>query len=182
MVSSVERPRNYPIYTTPIDLDSFIFCNSETDNEIKTELKNKNKTLDSENIFHDSLWHLDFDGSVNKIGAGAGVWITNMENNHAEGYAFRLNFKCTNNIVEYEALILGLHIITNLEGKRVSIMGDSELIVKQINGSYSVYNPRLSQYRETVLDLIKELLECNFSTIPRKQNIQALCCYRKSCY
>ena len=53
MVSSVERPRNYPIYTTPIDLDSFILCNSETDNEIKTELKDKNKTPDNENIFHE---------------------------------------------------------------------------------------------------------------------------------
>ena len=52
-------------------------------------------------------------------------------------------------------------------------MGDSELIVKQINGEYSVYNPRLGRYRETVLDLIDDLLECNFSAIPRKKNLQA---------
>ena len=101
MVSSVEIPRNYPIYTTTTDLDSFILWNSETDNEIKTELKDKNKTPDSENIFHESLWNLDFDGSVNKLGAGAGVWITNMESNHAEGHAFILNFKCTNSMTEY---------------------------------------------------------------------------------
>ena len=67
-----------------------------------------------------------------------------MENNHAEGHAFRLNFKCTNNMAEYEAIILGLQIIRNLEGKIILIMGDSELIIKQINGVYSVYNPRLS--------------------------------------
>ena len=133
MLSSVERPRNYRIYTTPTDLHSFILCNSETDTEIKTELKGKNKTPNNENIFHESLWHLDFDGSVNKRGAGPGVWITNIENNHAEGHAFKLNFKYTNNMVEYEALILGLQIIRNLGGKRVSIMGDSELILKQIN-------------------------------------------------
>ena len=52
-------------------------------------------------------------------------------------------------------------------------MGDSDLIVKQIRGEYFVYNPRLTQYRETNLDLIKELLECDFVVIPRKQNIQA---------
>ena len=108
MVSSVEIPINCPIYITPTDMESFILCNSEIDTEIKTELKDKNKTWDSENIFHESLWHLDFDGSVNKLGAGARVWINNIENNHAKGHAFRLNFKCTNNMVEYEAFILGL--------------------------------------------------------------------------
>lgn len=40
------------------------------------------------------MWHLDFDGSMNRLGAG--VWIHNMENNHSEGHAFRLKFKCTN--------------------------------------------------------------------------------------
>lgn len=34
-------------------------------------------------------------------------------------------------------------------------------------------NPRLSQYRAIVLDLIKELLETDFAFIPRKQNMQA---------
>ena len=52
-------------------------------------------------------------------------------------------------------------------------MGDSELIIKKIKGEYSIYNPRLGQYRETILDLIDQLLECNFSAIPRNQNIQA---------
>ena len=173
MVSSAARSINYPICTTPTDLDSFILCNYETDNEIKTELKDRKKTQNNDNIFHESLWHLDFDGSVNKLGAGVGVWITNIEKNHVEGHAFRLNFKCTNNMAEYEALILGLQIIKNLGGKRIAIMGDSELIVKQIKGDYSVYNPRLSRYRETILDLINDLLECNFSTIPRRQNLQA---------
>ena len=76
-------------------------------------------------------------------------------------------------MAEYEALILGLQIIRNLGGKRIEIMGDSELIVKQIKGEYLVYNPRLGRYRETVLDFINDLLECNFSAIPRRQNLQA---------
>lgn len=73
-------------------------------------------------------------------------------------------------MVEYEALILGLQIVRKLGAKRVSILGDSELIIKPINGEYSVNNPRLSQYRETVLDLIKDLLETNFAAIPRKKH------------
>ena len=110
---------------------------------------------------------------MNRLGVGVGVWIHNMENNHSEGHAFRLNFKCTNNITEYEAIILGLQMVKKLGAKRVSIMGDLELIIKQINGEYSVNNPRLSQYREIVLDLIKEFLETNFVAIPKKRNMQA---------
>ena len=99
MVSSVERSINFPIYTTSTDLDSFILCNSETE-KIQNKLIVKNKEPNNDNIFHQSLWNLEFDGLVNKLGAGAGVWITNMETNHLEGHAFRLNFKCTNNMTE----------------------------------------------------------------------------------
>ena len=73
----------------------------------------------------------------------------------------------------YEAVVLGLQTIRKLGPKRVSITGDSELIIKQIKGEYSVNNPRLSQYREIVLDMIKKLLEIDFAAIPRKQNMHA---------
>ena len=82
------------------------------------------------------MWHLDFDGSVNILGAGVGVWIYNLENDHSEGHAFRLNFKCTNNMAEYEALVLGLRIVRKLGAKSVSIMGDSEVIIKKVKGEY----------------------------------------------
>lgn len=86
---------------------------------------------------------MDFDGYVNRLGACARVWIHNMENNHSKGHAFRLNFRCTNNMAEYEVVILGLQMVRKLGAKRVSIMGDSELIIKQIKGEYSVNNPGL---------------------------------------
>ena len=90
MVSSSEIPQNYPIYSLHYDLDSFILCNS--DNDKITSIEEKNKEVDSENITHESMWHLDFDGSVNRLGAGARVWIYNLENDHYEGHAFRLKF------------------------------------------------------------------------------------------
>jgi len=173
MVSNAEKPQNLPIYSMHSDMDSFILYNSDHGKKEITVEELKYKTTNNENIFHESLWHLDFDGSMNRLGARAGVWIQNMENNHAEGHAFRLNFKCTNNIIEYEALILGLQMVRKLGAKRVSILGDSELIIKQNNGEYFVNNPRLSQYIETIQDLIKDLLETNFAAIPRKKNMQA---------
>jgi len=52
-------------------------------------------------------------------------------------------------------------------------MGDSKLIIKQVKGEYITNNPRLSCYRETILDLINCFLETDFVVIPRKQNKQA---------
>ena len=174
MISTANRTTNYPNYSTPIDLDSFILSNSDHD-ENQTELTDKKLKIMDDYIGHEALWHLYFDGLVNKSGARAGVWITNIETSHSQGHAFRLNFKCTNNMAEYEALILGLQIIRKLEGQRILVMGDSELVIKQINAEYSVHNPRLARYRDTTHDLVEDLLESKFAIIPRKQNLQAHC-------
>ena len=77
-------------------------------------------------------------------------------------------------MAEYEALILGLQIIRKLGGKRILIMGDSELIIKQVNGDYSVHNPRLARYRDATIDLCGDLLECKFANIPRKQTFKLI--------
>ena len=54
-----------------------------------------------------TLWSVSFDGSFGKTGSGADIWIHNTN----EGHSFILEFQCTNNIAEYEALLLGLHIL-----------------------------------------------------------------------
>jgi len=72
------------------------------------------------------LWYLEFDGSMNKLGVGVGIWIHNMQNDHAQGHAYRLNFRCTNNMAKYEALLLGLKLIRSLGETRISILGDSD--------------------------------------------------------
>lgn len=144
MVNSTNKPQNYPIYSVHYDMYSFILCNLDTRKDNNTIVKQEHKESDNDNIFHESRWHLDFDGLVNRLGVGAGVWIHNIESNNFEAHAFRVNFKCTINMAEYEALILRLQIIRNLGAKSVSIMGDSELIIKKIKGEYSVNNYRLS--------------------------------------
>jgi len=136
-------------------------------------LVKKDSTTRDENYEHEILWNLEFDGFVHKLGARASIWIYNLENDHAEGHAYRLNFKCTNNIAEYEALMLGLKLIKGLGGIRVSIMGDFELVVKQINGFYLTRDPRLGFYRGTVVEFLNTFLETKLAAIPKKHNMQA---------
>ena len=50
--------------------------------------------------------------------------------------SYKLTFECTNNVAEYEALLLGLNALKVMGAKRVQVMGDSELVINQVNDSY----------------------------------------------
>ena len=52
--------------------------------------------------------------------------------------AYRLKFDCTNNIVEYEALIQGLYKEIYLDIKYLNVLGDSEIIVRQVRNTFIV--------------------------------------------
>ena len=86
-----------------------------------------------------------FDGSVAKVGVGAGVHIISFIRD-TKAYSYKLVFECTNNVAEYEALLLGLHALKDLGAKRVQIFGDSELVVNQVNDSYQTRHPRMRAY------------------------------------
>ena len=62
-------------------------------------------------------------------------------------------------MAEYEALILDLKLFRNLGAKIVSVMGDSELIIKQIDVVYIKKDPRLSCYRGTIVEILNTFLE-----------------------
>lgn len=119
------------------------------------------------------LWSMSFYGSCNRTGAREGVWIHNIDNNHGESHSYKLNFQCTNNIEEYEALLLGLHLLKKLGARRIAVNGDSELIIRQINGDYTAKYPRLRTYRDYSMDLLKSFEEYELFFFPRDQNILA---------
>jgi ribonuclease HI len=48
---------------------------------------------------------------------------------HIKLCSYKLTFECTNNMVEYEALILGLKVLKELGAKRIAVRKDSELII-----------------------------------------------------
>lgn len=97
----------------------------------------------------------------------------NIENDHAEGHAYRLNFRCTNNMAEYEALLLGLKLVKQLGAVRVSVLGDSDLIIQQIKGKFLTNDPRLRYYRGIVIEILNTFLETKLAKIPRKHNLQS---------
>ncbi|GKU94659.1 hypothetical protein SLEP1_g8119 [Rubroshorea leprosula] len=65
-------------------------------------------------------WTLYVDGSSNSKGSGAGAVLTGLDNFRGE-HALKFNFEATNNVAEYEALLLGLRLAVELKVKRLQI-------------------------------------------------------------
>lgn len=106
-----------------------------------------------------NMWELYVDGAArnNPGPAGAGIYILkNGEPVVREG--FYLGSK-TNNQAEYLALIIALVIVTDrMEPEdTISIVSDSELLVKQIQGSYKVRQPELQKLHAQALRLLEPL-------------------------
>ncbi|KAM1655157.1 hypothetical protein ACFX2K_007451 [Malus domestica] len=86
-----------------------------------------------------------FDGLSTLSSAGVGVVIQSP--NHVRWYfSLKLDFDCTNNQAEYEALIIGLGILLDLRATSALILGDSEFVINQLNGSFRCMSCTLAPY------------------------------------
>lgn len=80
---------------------------------------------------------------------------------------------CTNNIAEYKALILGLKGALSNNYKNLDIYMDSELLAKQINGSYRVKNENLQILMKDVRNLLASFKSVEVRHVPRLHNSHA---------
>jgi hypothetical protein len=80
-------------------------------------------------------WKLYFDGSACSDGQGIGI-VFILPNGTCFEMASRLEYFCTINQAEYEALLFGLEILESMDVKHVEAFGDSLLIVHQVSGIY----------------------------------------------
>jgi ribonuclease HI len=81
-----------------------------------------------------------------------------------------LEFKATNNMAEYEALIFGLNTALSLGVRQLLVKGDSQLIIKQVKGECSCNDPQLVVYLLHVRKLEKDLEVLDLHHIPRAEN------------
>ena len=157
-------------------LGSAIFCNNASDEQFDCEnvlekekepKQEKQAILDEMELAEEKWCNMHFDGVVSMAGAGAGISITSPDFEY-RSFSFKLYFECNNNVVEYEALILGIKMIKKLEIKKVIIYGDSEIVINQVKGVYKAKHPRMRAYRNIVIDLLQDILEYQFVVIPRE--------------
>lgn len=83
--------------------------------------------------------------------------------------------EATNNVAEYEALILALEEAKKrkLSDNAVEVRMDSELIVKQMKGEYKVKDKNLKVLHAKVRDALRDFSSVSFVHVPREENKEA---------
>ena len=87
--------------------------------------------------------------------------------------AYQLQFYATNNISEYEALLAGLKLAYLLGARHLKIIGDSQLVLRQVLSTYRTRDPKLKPYQDLVTLLAKQFRQLIYIHTPRSQNILA---------
>jgi ribonuclease HI len=120
-------------------------------------------------VFTGPHWTLFFDGSARAQGGGTRVVLIDPSGDQVK-YMVHLEFKATNNMAEYEALVFGLTAALSLGVRQLLAKGDSQLIIKQVRGECSCNEPRLAAYLLHVRKLEKNFDALKLQHLPRTNN------------
>ncbi len=104
--------------------------------------------------------------------AGAGVWIAAAGGRQAEEHYQALG-RTTNNVAEYRALLLALARAEALGAEEVEIFSDSELLVRQVTGSYRVKAEHLKPLVGEAVRRAKAFRKFSIAHVPREKNRSA---------
>jgi ribonuclease HI len=88
-------------------------------------------------------------------------------------YMVHLDFKTTNNMVEYEVLLSGLSTTLSLGVRQLLVKEDSQLIIEQVKGDCSCNDLQLAAYLLHVRKLEKDFEVLDLQHIPRAKNAVA---------
>nr|GEY58952.1 reverse transcriptase domain-containing protein [Tanacetum cinerariifolium] len=103
---------------------------------------------------------------------GAGLILTNPEGVKFT-YALRFQFAASNNEAEYEALVAGLRIATQMGVKNIQVNVNSKLVANQVLGTYVEKKDNMIKYLEIVKGLVNGFTTFSISQVPRSKNKQA---------
>jgi len=119
---------------------------------------------------HATVW---FDGACRfnpgPMGAGA---VVEMADGRRKVLSRSMGLG-TNNVAEYHGLILGLRHALGLGATAVTVHGDSQLVIKQLQGLYKVRAPQLKALHEEARGLLAQLRPAVLEWVPRAENAEA---------
>ncbi|MEM1009486.1 MAG: ribonuclease HI family protein, partial [Myxococcota bacterium] len=104
--------------------------------------------------------------------SGAGVVLKTPEGEEVGRFGRYLGKK-TNNHAEYEAVLLGLNQAREFGAREITILSDSDLLVRQLLGEYRVRAKHLKELFEKVKELFTLFDKHQIKRIGREKNIDA---------
>ena len=140
-------------------------------------MANRSPTQDDQTI------HLNFDGLCepkNPGGVATYGFVIRSESRklHEErGLAFAEPWtsEASNNVAEYSGLIHGLEWLraNGMTNRKVIVIGDSKLVISQLNGTFKVKAPRLLSLFKRARDLLMEFDKIEIQWLDRSLNAEA---------
>lgn len=115
------------------------------------------------------IFYIDGASRGNPGPSGIGVVMCDADNKEIETYK-RYIGSATNNVAEYLALIIALQEAVKARVRDVLVYSDSELLVRQVQGTYRVKDDKLKQLY-TLFDNLRDYFKCfSIEYIEREKN------------
>ncbi|XP_073130111.1 uncharacterized protein [Henckelia pumila] len=120
----------------------------------------------------EEVWRVFVDGASNLEGSGVGV-ILIFPTQEKTKVAIRLSSFRSNNEAEYEAVISGLKLAREAGSGNVIMYSDSQMVVQQVQGTFSIREKRLQEYVGLIKQQGEEFSSWSIEQIPREHNAEA---------
>jgi ribonuclease HI len=116
--------------------------------------------------------HVDGGARGNPGPAAIAAVLSSPEGDVVEEHAEAIGH-ATNNVAEYRALLLGIDRARALGAHELDIVGDSELIARQVRGEYRVKDPVLRELHARVAAALEDFDRWAIRNVPRAENAHA---------
>jgi hypothetical protein len=153
IINDEKEHTNHPIYSVDTGLGS---CILQIDDSQSSSLQLRKSIYQSSEVENTLIWSMFFDGACSRESAGEGVVFVSPSKETIH-LSFKLDFKVTNNIAEYEALVLGLNVAKDMNIQGLKVYGDDDLI-QQIKNTFQAKHVRIKAYRDEVCNIINSFL------------------------
>lgn len=116
--------------------------------------------------------HVDGGARGNPGPAAIGVVISRADGEVIDELAERIG-PATNNVAEYQAVLRALERAAELGATELEIVGDSQLIARQLTGAYRVKHPAMRPLYEQAIAALRGFDSWRIQTVPRERNARA---------
>ncbi len=118
--------------------------------------------------------HVYIDGAArgNPGPAAIGVVVLTRQGRRVASFGEAIG-EATNNFAEYTALVHALRLLSAYEVDRLRIYADSELVVRQIQGTYRVKERSLRSLHSQVRSMLERYRDWSIQHVPREENREA---------
>ena len=104
--------------------------------------------------------------------AAIGIVLRDGEGEVLEEVGERIG-EATNNVAEYRALLRGIELASNHGASDLELIGDSELVVRQVEGRYKVKNAGMKQLHDEVKRTLRGFDSWSIRHVRRADNAEA---------